>query len=162
VTSTHDHDTTYDALPPSRELPPFVFVPADDVPRGADTVATEPPTADEAKRPRRWSTGHTVAATVVAVGVLASGGVALAARDGGTGATTVPVAPGTGQQGQLPGGQLPGGQLPGGQLPGGQLPGGGFGHDHDDDGSGFPGGQLPGSTDGTDGTDGTTSSGVTT
>ena len=30
---------------------------------------------------RRWSSGHTVAAATVAVGVLLSGGVALAARD---------------------------------------------------------------------------------
>ena len=60
---------------------------------------TPPPDGDPA--PRRWSTGHTVAAAVVAVGVLASGGVAWAARDS-TGATTGPG--GVRQQpGQLPG-----------------------------------------------------------
>ena len=64
-----------------------------------DLDTPPPPEGDPA--PRRWSTGHTVAAAVVAVGVLASGGVAWAARDS-TGATTGPG--GVRQQpGQLPG-----------------------------------------------------------
>ena len=151
MTTTRDHDT---ASQPTTELPPFVFVPdADDGAPGAhrddtysgdtyrgDSVATRPPTPEEAARPRRWSTGHTVAAAAVTLGVLTSGGVALAARDGGA-TVTVPGAPGAGQQGQLPGG-----------------PFGGRDHDNDHDrdgfGSGTPGGQLPGgTTDRTDGTD---------
>ncbi|MEO7982433.1 MAG: hypothetical protein ABI807_16260 [Sporichthyaceae bacterium] len=178
MTTTHDT-----ASQPTAELPPFVLVPDAAAAAGAartdapghGLVGTPPPTVEEAGRPRRWSTGHTVAAAVVAVGVLASGGVAVAARGGGTG--SVPgapggVAPGFGRPNQqvpgrqLPGGQLPGGQLPGGQLPGGQLPGGQlggpFGDDHDDDG-GRSGSQPPGSTtDGTDGTTGTTTGSVTT
>jgi hypothetical protein len=80
-----------------------------------------PPEGDAA--PRRWSTGHTVAAAVVAVGVLASGGVAWAARDS-TAATTGPGGVGTGGFGQQqPGGRGGFGQQPG-QLPGpGQLGG---------------------------------------
>ncbi len=103
-----------------------------------------PPHPGEGARPRRWSTGHTVAAAVVSLGVLAAGGVALAARDDAT-AATVPGAPGAGQQGQLPGGQPPGGQL--GQAPDGRPPGGPSG-DHDGDGSGpgAPGGQRPDGT----------------
>ncbi len=165
MTTTRDLDTAHDRdtttpdwyAPPTGELPPFVFVPdahARDRRPGAgevrSSVAAEPPSADEAARPRRWSTGHKVAAAVVAVGVLASGGVALAARDGATGAGDVPgvtggVVPGIGQQ-------PPPGQLPGGQLPG-QL-GGSFGdddHDRNGDGSGAPGG-LPGTTDSANGT----------
>jgi hypothetical protein len=61
--STRDLDTPQ----PTSELPPVAGDPA----------------------PRRWSTGHTVAAAVVAVGVFASGGVAWAARDS-TDATTGP------------------------------------------------------------------------
>jgi hypothetical protein len=150
VTTTHDTEDIRDTQGAhdahdeggTSTLPPFVFVPDDATGRHVPAVeGVEPPPAGAPVRPRRWSTGHSVAAAVVAVGVLASGGVALAARDGGTGASTVPGAPGNGQQGQFPGGQLPGqtGQLPGqtGQLPG-QLPGqgpgqpgGGFGHDDD-------------------------------
>jgi hypothetical protein len=79
-------------------------------------VAAELP-AEGDPAPRRWSTAHTVAAAVVAVAVLASGGVAWAARDS-TGATTGPAG-----VGQRPGGQGGFGQLPGpGQLGGpGQL-----------------------------------------
>jgi hypothetical protein len=89
-----------------------------------DTPPQSAPAADPA--PTRWSTGHTVAAAVVAVGVFASGGVAWAARDP-AGATTGPGTVGPGGFGQQPGqqpGQLPG-QLPGpGQLGGpGQPPG---------------------------------------
>ncbi len=163
MTTTHDT-----ASQPTAELPPFVLVPDAAAAAGAartdapghGLVGTPPPTVEEAGRPRRWSTGHTVAAAVVAVGVLASGGVAVAARGGGTG--SVPgapggVAPGFGRPNQ----QVPGRQLPGGQLPGGQL-GGPFGDDHDDDG-GRSGSQPPGSTtDGTDGTTGTTTGSVTT
>ncbi len=92
--------------------------------------------------PRRWSTGHTVAAAVVAVGVLASGGVAWAARDS-TGATTGPGSVGRGGFGQQPGG--PGGfrQQPGPQP--GQLPGTGqFG------GPAQPSGQPTPDADGVD------------
>ena len=70
---------------------------------------------------------------MVAVGVLASGGVAWAARDS-TGATTGPGA------GQLPGGfgqQQPGGRGGFGQQPGGQL-----------GGPGQQPGQLPGTLPG--------------
>jgi hypothetical protein len=74
-------------------------------------VAAEPPPVGD-PAPRRWSTGHTVAAAVVAVGVLASGGVAWAARDS-TGTTSGPG--GFGQQ--QPGGRGGFGQQPG-QLPG--------------------------------------------
>ena len=86
---------------PATELPPFVFVPeaGDSTVRPEGPVAAEPPLAGD-PAPRRWSTGHTVAAAVVAVGVLASGGVAWAARDS-TGATTGPgnvVPGGFGQQ----------------------------------------------------------------
>jgi hypothetical protein len=87
---------------PTSELPPV--------------AAEPPPEGDPALR--RWSTGHTVAAAVVAVGVLASGGVAWAARDS-TGATTGPG--GRGGFGQQPG-QLPSpGQLGGPPQPPGQL-----------------------------------------
>lgn len=115
--STRDLDSPSQ---PASELPPFVFVPEDggSTERSERPIATEPPPAGDLA-PRRWSTGHTVAAAVVAVGVLASGGVAWAARDS-TGATTGPgrVGPGAGQ---LPGGF---GQQPGGQRGGpGQLPG---------------------------------------
>jgi hypothetical protein len=85
-----------------------------------------PPEGDPA--PRRWSTGHTVAAAVVAVGVLASGGVAWAARDS-TGATTGPGGVRPGGFGQQPG-QLPGpGQFGGpSQQPGQLTPGDGGVH----------------------------------
>jgi hypothetical protein len=133
VTTIHDHDT---AAQPTAELPPFVFVP-DRSGTGAAAAPVEvaqPPAVDGSGRVRRWSRGHSVAAAVVAVGVLASGGAALAARDAGT--TGVPGAPG----GVVPAGPLPGGQLPGQQQPQpGQL-GGRFGG-HDDD---LPGGQPPG------------------
>jgi hypothetical protein len=71
---------------------------------------------------RRWSTGHTVAAAIVAGGVLLSGGAAVAAGDSSTST------PGIGQfaqPGQLPGqGQQPGqGPLPGQQGAGGLVPG---------------------------------------
>jgi len=76
---------------PAADLSPFAALPEDERP-------TEPNTPPAPER-RRWSTGHTVAAAVVAGGVLLSGGVALAASDSsGT--------PGFGQhpgQGQLPG-----------------------------------------------------------
>jgi hypothetical protein len=53
--------------------------------RDLDTPPQPPSEGDPA--PRRWSTGHTVAAAVAAVGVLASGGVALGGQltpgDGG-------------------------------------------------------------------------------
>jgi len=112
--STRDLDS---APQPPSELPPFVFVPEDggSTQRPEPPIATEPPAAGD-PAPRRWSTGHTVAAAVVAVGVLASGGVAWAARDS-TGATTGPGRFGPGA-GQPPGGF---GQLPG-RLPG-QAPG---------------------------------------
>jgi hypothetical protein len=123
--STRDLDSP---PPPADELPPFVFVPE----AGGSTAWSERPAATEppppgAPAPRRWSTGHTVAAAVVAVGVLASGGVAWAARDS-TGASTG--TPAVGPGGQLPGGfgQQPGGRGGVGQQPGplggpGQLPG---------------------------------------
>jgi hypothetical protein len=99
--STRDLDTPPQ---PTSELPPFVFVPevGGSTVSSEASVATEPPPVGEAA-PRRWSTGHTVAAAVVVVGVLASGGVALAARD----------TAGTGVE-QLPGGRGGFGQLPGG------------------------------------------------
>jgi hypothetical protein len=77
--STRDLDSP--PQPPS-ELPPFVFVPEDggSTERSEPPIATEPPSAGDAA-PRRWSTEHPVAAPVVAVGVLSSGGVAWAARD---------------------------------------------------------------------------------
>jgi hypothetical protein len=114
---------------PTSELPPFIFVPeaGGDTVRSERPVATEPPPVGD-PAPRRWSSRHTVAAAVVAVGVLASGGVAWATHDS-TGATTGPgiVGPGAGQLPNGPGGigQQPGGQPPGqGQLGGpGQLPG---------------------------------------
>jgi hypothetical protein len=90
-------------------------------------AAEPPPEGDSA--PRRWSTGHTVAAAVVAVGVLTSGGVAWAVRDS-TGATTGPGSAGRGGFGQRPGGPGGFGQQPGlqpGQLPGQLTP-------NDDDG----------------------------
>ena len=99
---------------PTSELPPVAAEPP--------LVAAAPPVAVElppegGPAPRRWSIGHTVAAVVVVVGVLASGGVAWAARDS-TGATTGP-------GGFRPGGfgqQQPGGRGGFGQQPG-QLPG---------------------------------------
>jgi hypothetical protein len=94
--STRDLDTP----PPMSEPPP---------------VAAEPPPEGD-PAPPRWSTGHTVAAAVVAVAVLATGGVAWAARDS-TGATTGPGPVGRGGFGQQPG-QQPG-QLPGPGQPGG-------------------------------------------
>ena len=103
---------------PTTELPPFIFVPG----HGGTPAPFDPPVAAEAPAvgdpaPRRWGTGHRVAAAVVAVGVLVSGGAAWAAHDATGPATVRPAA------GQLPApGQLgiPG-QLPG-QLPG-TLPG---------------------------------------
>jgi hypothetical protein len=114
---------------PTSELPPFVFVPEDGgaAERSERPIATEPPPAGD-PAPRRWSTGHTVAAAAVAVGVLVSGGAAWASHDATGPASVGPAAGqlpgGAGGFGQRPGGQLPApGQLGGpGQLPG-QLPG---------------------------------------
>ncbi len=110
---------------PTTELPPFVFVPE----RGGTPAPSDPPLAAEPPlvgdpAPRRWSTGHKMAAAVVAAGVLVTGGAAWAARDTAGPAT---VGPGAGQLPGGPGGfgQQPGGQQSGpGQLGGpGQLPG---------------------------------------
>jgi hypothetical protein len=124
-----------DNPPPASELPPFVFV-ADHVGTDVPAGPEQPPTVQEG-RLRRWSTGHTVAAAVVVVGVLATGGVALANRDPSAG-TTGPglVGPGAGQAPGGFGGQPRGGF--GGQHRGGfgGQPPGGF--------PGQPPGQLPG------------------
>ena len=91
---------------PTTELPPFIFVPD----HGGTPAPFDPPVAAEAPAvgdpaPRRWGTGHKVAAAVLAVGVLVSGGAAWAAHDATGPATVGPAA------GQLPG-HLPG-TLPG-------------------------------------------------
>jgi hypothetical protein len=108
------------------------------------TTELPPPGGDPA--PRRWSTGHTVAAAVVAVGVFASGGIAWAARDS-TGATTGPGSVGP-VAGQLPGGQGGFGQQPGGRGGFGRQPGqlGGPGHAPD----GTPDDSLAPDDDGVD------------
>ena len=110
------------------QLPPFVFVPEDD---GVAPVAGQLPIWDQPQdelsdpqpapaRARRWSRGHTVAAAVVAVGVLVAGGAAYGARQDDSTAQRAtgqqPIGPGGAQQ-QPPSAQ---GQAPGqGQLPGG-------------------------------------------
>ncbi len=163
MTTTSDHDTA--AQPPS-ELPPFVFVRDTRVGvpvGGAASPAALPPTPEEAVRPRRWSSGHTVAAAVVAVGVLASGGAALAARDGSSSPGSVPGAPGAGtgigQQGR-PGFGPPAGHLPGGQLPG-PLGGPGVQGGPGPQGRG-PGSDPDGDDDATGDSTGTGSGAVTT
>lgn len=110
------------------QLPPFVFVPEDD---GVAPVAGQLPIWDQPQdelsdpqpapaRARRWSRGHTVAAAVVAVGVLVAGGAAYGARQDDSTAQRAtgqqPIGPGGAQQ-QPPSAQ---GQAPGqGQPPGG-------------------------------------------
>lgn len=122
---SNPHGLDGPAQHPTTELPPFVFGP------DATSDAAEPLPPDDKPRVRRWSAGHTVAAAVVAAGVLASGGVAWAARDA-TGSAPDTFGPrGFPGAGQLPGGPRGfGGHLPGGQVPGsgrlgspGQLPG---------------------------------------
>lgn len=132
MSSTRDPETSDQQ---TTELPPFVFVPehlgaatvvepspvwADDPGPVADPIAGAGGHHDDllddpgtAPAPRRWSTGHTVAAAVVAVGVLVSGGAAVAVRNASRGTDAAASQPG--QVGQL-GGQAPGGQ--GGLGPG--------------------------------------------
>jgi len=111
---------------PTTELPPFIFVPD----HGGTPAPSDPPVAVEApavgdRAPRRWGTGHKVAAAVVAVGVLVSGGAAWAAHDATGPATVGPVA------GQLP---APGQLGTPGHLPG-TLPGLAPDGSPDDDGA---------------------------
>jgi hypothetical protein len=111
---------------PTTELPPFIFVPD----HGGTPAPFDPPVAAEAPAvedpaPRRWGTGHKVAAAVVAVGVLVSGGAAWAAHDATGPATVGPAA------GQLP---APGQLGTPGHLPG-TLPGLAPDGSPDDDGA---------------------------